>query len=196
MNYRRGLQRVYAVLTVVWVAVMLFALPAYRLRFWDAPIDYDALAAKYGAIDDSYATRVKDTKAMAVPPPTGYVLDHSKAWYEAREKQTGWARTDDYSTSRQPPPLPKGAVPLPPDAAAPPAAPIDYGSHSVLVDSGSDQLRIVKSDPLPAPPFSESRMGKATWLTGVLFLPPIFGYTAIFLVIPWIYRGFRPVKQI
>jgi hypothetical protein len=34
MNYRRGFQRVYAVLTVVWViAVLLFA-PSQRLRFW------------------------------------------------------------------------------------------------------------------------------------------------------------------
>jgi hypothetical protein len=108
MNYRRGFQRIYALLTVGWVAALLFALPPYRLIFWEPPIDYDALAITAGATDDSYATRVRDTKAMAVPPPPGYVLDHSKAWYEAREKQTGWASTDDYSTSKQSPPGPLG----------------------------------------------------------------------------------------
>lgn len=107
MNYRRGFQRIYAVLTVGWIATSLFALPPYRLRFWGPPIDYDPLAIKAGAIDDSYATRVRDTKAMAVPPP-GYILDHSKAWYEAREKQAGWASTDDYSTSKQSPLGPLG----------------------------------------------------------------------------------------
>jgi hypothetical protein len=33
MNYRRGLQRIYAVLTVAWIAGALFVLPAERLNF-------------------------------------------------------------------------------------------------------------------------------------------------------------------
>ena len=34
MNYRRGFQRLYAVFTLAWVVVLLFALPADRLKFW------------------------------------------------------------------------------------------------------------------------------------------------------------------
>ncbi|MGD1093014.1 MAG: hypothetical protein ABSB35_13610 [Bryobacteraceae bacterium] len=34
MNYRRGFQRVYAVVTVVWVVSVLLFAPSERLRFW------------------------------------------------------------------------------------------------------------------------------------------------------------------
>lgn len=151
MNYRRGFQRVYTVLTVAWIGVYLFALPAERLRFWQAPIDYDALPLEYG-VDDSYAARARDTMAMPTPPPAGYVLDHSRAWYEAREKANqGWSSTDDYAVSKQSPP---------------------------------------KSN------FTETRIGKTLWLASLLFAPPLIGYVAIFLVIPWIFRGFKAGTQI
>ena len=44
MNFRRGFQRVYAVLTVAWIGILLFALPSHRLKFWIPDIDYDAMA--------------------------------------------------------------------------------------------------------------------------------------------------------
>ena len=34
MNYRHGFQRVYAVLTVVWIMAVLVFAPSQRLRFW------------------------------------------------------------------------------------------------------------------------------------------------------------------
>ena len=34
MNYRRGFQRVFAVVTVVWVVAVLLFAPSERLRFW------------------------------------------------------------------------------------------------------------------------------------------------------------------
>ena len=34
MTYRRGFHRLYAVLTVVWIASALIALPSSRLKFW------------------------------------------------------------------------------------------------------------------------------------------------------------------
>jgi hypothetical protein len=37
-----------------------------------------------------------------------------------------------------------------------------------------------------------SRSQKALWLAGVLFAPPVLGYVAGFLMVPWVYRGFRP----
>jgi hypothetical protein len=39
MNYRRGLQRVYAVLTVVWIAAVLFVIPPDRLRVWSGELE-------------------------------------------------------------------------------------------------------------------------------------------------------------
>jgi hypothetical protein len=47
-----------------------------------------------------------------------------------------------------------------------------------------------KSDNRPEP--LSPRPGQALWLAGVLFVPPMLGYATIFLLIPWIYRGFRP----
>ena len=45
MNYRRGLQRVSAVLAIAWVAGVLFALPADRVRFWRKWDVFDEAAA-------------------------------------------------------------------------------------------------------------------------------------------------------
>jgi hypothetical protein len=73
MSFRRGFQRVYAVLTIAWIACVLFLLPSDRLTFWDAP-------------DDSYAARVRDTKNLENPPPQGAVLDHSNAWHEEKRR--------------------------------------------------------------------------------------------------------------
>jgi hypothetical protein len=101
MNFRRGFQRVYAVLTVAWVGVMLFVIPSHRLRFWTPDTDYDALLP---------------------PPPPGYTIISS-------------------------PDSPK------------------------ITGAG--------------------RVEKSVWLFEVMALPPIAGYLLIFLVAPWIYRGFQ-----
>ena len=37
MNYRRGLQRLYAALTVAWVSAMLLTLPPDRIKAWSVP---------------------------------------------------------------------------------------------------------------------------------------------------------------
>ena len=34
MNYRRGFQRLYAVITVAWIGGVLLATPVDRLKFW------------------------------------------------------------------------------------------------------------------------------------------------------------------
>jgi hypothetical protein len=43
------------------------------------------------------------------------------------------------------------------------------------------------------PGFAESRTGKSLWLSGVLFGPPIVGYLVLFGLVPWIFRGFKPI---
>src|SRR5208283_55834 len=45
-------------------------------------------------------------------------------------------------------------------------------------------------------PDSTSRTQRTMWLASALFGPPALGYAAIFFVIPWVCRGFRPVLQI
>ena len=115
MNYRRGSQRLYVVMTGAWIGLLLLALPSYRVRFWVAPIDY----GKYGV----------------VTTPTG-------DWFKDN--------------------APKSIVTQNPDSFEP--------------------------DP---PTISDSRVGKALWLLVVTLGPPAMGYIVVFVVVPWIFRGFR-----
>jgi hypothetical protein len=59
MNYRRGLQRVYAVLTVVWVVVVV----AVSLRNWSEPNDWVTIKDEYGGVPTSPPGK------KFVPPP-------------------------------------------------------------------------------------------------------------------------------
>lgn len=51
MNYRRGFQRIYAVLTVAWVAGVLLILPANRVNFWRKWDIWDQVAALPCTVD-------------------------------------------------------------------------------------------------------------------------------------------------
>ena len=75
MTYRRGFQRLYAVLVLIWVCVLLFALPTYRLRFWMVPKEAYILLTReqyQAAIDagftpDEILANEKIRKASNVP---------------------------------------------------------------------------------------------------------------------------------
>lgn len=41
----------------------------------------------------------------------------------------------------------------------------------------------------------ESRLLRFFWLFCLLVLPPVLGYAALFLLVPWIVRGFKPLKR-
>jgi hypothetical protein len=41
-----------------------------------------------------------------------------------------------------------------------------------------------------------TRTVRTLWLAGILLMPPAVGYGVFFIVVPWIYRGFKPAKQI
>lgn len=127
MNYRRGFQRVYAVLTVVWIAASLIALPAHRLRFWEAP-------------------SLEGEKIQFEPLPGGMTIDELARKHGSTVEPAGGTTPDSF----------------------------------------------VQDEPT----FTRTCIGKSLWLAGLLFLPPLAGYATIFLVIPWIYRGFRLGTQI
>jgi hypothetical protein len=46
MEYGRGLQRIYAVLTVAWIATILAVVPSYRLKFWSIQIPQGVLTVQ------------------------------------------------------------------------------------------------------------------------------------------------------
>jgi hypothetical protein len=80
MNYRRGLQRVYLVCSVLWVVVIMV------LAVRDSPrtVDYDALAKKYGAIDAPSNTAPTEKNWVAVSESKCYcdlfIDDSSWSW--------------------------------------------------------------------------------------------------------------------
>jgi len=116
MNYRRGGQRLYAVLAAVWIAVFLVNVPNYRLRFWEP-----------------------------------------------------WSNTDEQASK-----------------------PTDVAPDSFVADSTTPgkaaPLVIIKSEPLP---LADRPLGGFLWLAEWALLPPVFGYVLFFLVVPWVYRGFK-----
>jgi len=62
-------------------------------------------------------------------------------------------------------------------------------------DQTKKPLRVVSSYYATDATPPESRMRKALWLAGVLIAPPATGYVLLFFLIPWIYRGFKPARQ-
>ena len=141
MNYRRGFQRVYAVLAVAWVVGLLFVLPADRLNFWSAQPNETTIHGPWEAYSKGAASAA--------------TTDLSKY---------GTVTSNELDLSKYGP-----------------------GKYRVTTDSGVYEVTVGAA----AASDASSRSQRALWLSGVLLLPPGFGYLAIFLVIPWIYRGFR-----
>jgi len=168
MNYRVGFQRLYAVLTVAWIALVLLTAPAARLKFWNAdPIDWAVVSP-----DQAFTPPPLDSdqgRALQLPPPPqGYLLDSPVR--HSRDAKPGGLVADK------------------------PGAP--SGSEFGGVPVGAEQQRvaaplgITRSEPLSAT--RNPRWTKIRWLAGMLFLPPVIGYVLLFHVLRWVYRGFRP----
>jgi len=62
MNYRRGLQRFYALLTVAWIVVVFVLAVRHRPK----TVAYEVLPAKYGATDPPTVIELKDLKPADV----------------------------------------------------------------------------------------------------------------------------------
>src|ERR1700681_3639713 len=179
MNPQRGLRRLYAVLTFAWIIALLVILPSYRWRFWVAPID------------DSYATRVKESKAMG-SLPAGYILNHTLEWTKQHqiEEQALDAAIKRYGgtpANVQPPidydalastPNRFGDMPVDPVRVSPTTG--DRWQQAAQ----DDAWKIWKEEDHSQPP--PLRVQKGLWLATAFFGPPTVGYALVFLVIPWI----------
>ncbi len=128
MNYRRGFQRIYAVLTVAWIVAVLLILPPDRWNFWRTWDAFDELEL-HPCVGPCSAEELKQ-------PWIAAILDR-----EARLAiQPKWKTFGEYITL---------SVPV------------------------------------------ESRVQRFLWLFGLLVLPPAMGYAVLFLLAPWIFRGFK-----
>jgi len=207
MNYRRGFQRLYAVIAATWVVVLLLVLPSGRLRFWNACPGQnswgDCPVADYlpPLLTDADIDR-PDAKEVSHLPPGWKPEDAGKPkpdlWEEARKAfQRGerpWEIWENHSNI--PPPPPGFTL----DAATPTlvqAPDGDFFRFPASMKTPDIESAMRKLYPSHSPILYRIKpVGKAFfWLAGVLFGPPLFGYAALFFLIPWIYRGFRPPPE-
>jgi|SRR5579863_7411808 len=130
MNYRRGFQRAYAVLVVMWVATVLYVLPGERLKFWQRASD--SFVPDYEGPNNSGVDNV-----IEIPAPS------------RNERQFKFTMTD--------------------------------GKTYIVTTEDA---------------ITERPIGKVAWLAAWLLAPPIFAYGVLFIVLPWVFRGFHPAKQI
>jgi hypothetical protein len=173
MNWRAGFQRVYAVLSVVWIAVVLLAAPTARLKFWATEIDYDALAQQ---------ARSGRYRAEDIELPPGAKLTDPGEWLKKHATDSQVSPAPQRKAEWKPPPQ---DVFTDIDIAA-------HDSQASRVSTPQSKLSIVKSEPLP---ITESRLSKIRWLSAMLFLPPVVGYILLFHVFRWVYRGFKPLAK-
>ena len=129
MNYRRGLQRIYAVLAIMWVATLLYVLPSERLKFWQRTSG--SLAPVYEGPNASGVANVIEIPASS-----------------RDERQYKFTMTDG----------------------------------KIYVVTTEDAI-------------AERPIGKFAWLVAWLFAPLICTYGLLFIVFPWVFRGFRPAKH-
>jgi len=120
MNYRRGLQRVYAVLSATWAIAVLFAVLSGHWQPWER-------------------FQIAETEIA----PTSVEFDPS----ELR--------------------------PVP-----------DVSPEEFLKQNPRKTAKL--ADILPDP----STWRRIAWTASAASLPPIVGYSILFLVFPWVYRGF------
>lgn len=183
MNYRRGLQRLYAVLTVAWIATLLFILPSDRVNFWVA----DHLVASSATIRG----KTLDLSQMSDGQLQAYkeMLEKRGSGGTASE-----SRTKRISTKGKTFIVPGDAAQSEIQRIAGPGVAWTEVPNDVWQDvAKNDDWKIWaegdRSEPL------SPRPQRALWLAAVLFAPPLLGYATIFLLIPWIYRGFRPATR-
>jgi len=182
MNLRRGLQRVYIVLATTWVVAALIVVPSDRLRFWSAPDpNSSATAGASSVAGDEFS------QYMVIGRPDSFVPDSlfSSKVNEARQK--GLSDSEILAFVEQHPGV-AGCIVVGDVNEHPAGTPSQPRSKfgGIPVDNG------VNEHPAGTP----SQPVRAAWLFGVLLALPLAGYAVLFLVVPWVYRGFKPGTRV
>jgi hypothetical protein len=174
MNYRRGFQRLYAVLTVAWAAVVCFAYQWTAQPKADGGDRFTQNAPPKSALGDFSAERMEFPPGMKpltqpksalgdvlVESPPGTLLCDIDATIDGKRVRV---RAD----------IPVGSTPA----------------------QIRDALRAyMKADP----GWDKAGWGNATMRyvkeISIAVLPPAFGYLMLFQVVPWIWQGFKPATH-
>jgi hypothetical protein len=103
MNYRAGFQRLYALLTAAWIALVLLIAPADRLKFWstDVTVSPSEVQPVPGATSPGMKGRVSEQSAkssMSAAPSIDYdaLAKQNGATSSLAPKQTKGAKTNEF----------------------------------------------------------------------------------------------------
>jgi hypothetical protein len=192
MNYRRGFQRIYAVLTVAWVAGILLLLPTDRLDFWrevrtNIPKATDKVQIQMPPGCDSLHRLVVEEWVAA--HPNANQDEFLKEQQAPRKNGSNFTAADCHDAF------------APCWDQSPASRPDDKCSELEIFKRVEEKLVEANENHLAKPTWIyehltlavpiESRLQRFLCLLSLLLLPPALGYAAFFYVAPWVFRGFK-----
>lgn len=193
MNYHRGLQRLYAMLTVVWFAIVLLTTPADRFDFW-----------KNRSVGTATPVVTSVTWSGEQNQEIDFIV-HGKNFQQGcfaliaiYSPESGWRYLDSLQPRETHPNLLRlhyRSVPVAedlvlvenPGGLMSQPTPFVVAAEQPEQDNLFQNLTRAVDDDVPGQGF--------LWFVLCLLLPPALGYAALFVLIPWIFRGFKSPKQ-
>jgi hypothetical protein len=173
LNYRKGFTRLYVVLAVGWITTVLIALPSYRIRFWEKTIDYDALAQQARDRNPVDPIDAIAAKYGGVDSPADLQT------FDVEGARRAGASDDDILKH------------LTQTRGFDVQGALKAGATKQGIITHLSTVRPKPTDSRSSGIPEESRLGKLLYLLSLLFGPPVGAYLCCFLVVPWIFRGFR-----
>ena len=163
MNYRTGFQRIYAVLSVVWIAAALVVVPTERIKFWDAPsADTTATLESIGRLvkqnfpgsyddmsDSELGARIKKKYPnwKEENPYSKYRGRMDKPFDPSKLVDVSESEAKQSDTFKPPPPIPDA------DQSAPPSAAEKWAKNADPQPKAGPWEKYRKQIPPPSPGF-------------------------------------------
>jgi hypothetical protein len=194
MNYRRGFQRIYAVLTVAWAATVMLLLPADRVNFGrqqntaahEAPVVESVTWTGERTQEIDFRIRGRNFQPGCLVLIAQYtqaggwkyrasLQPHETTAHELIVRYAGLPANEDMAVVENP------------DERMSRAVPFLIAAEQPKWESFYEHITLA----VPV----DSRIERFLCLLGLLMLPPAFGYAVLFYFAPWIFRGFKATEQ-
>jgi hypothetical protein len=96
LNYRRGFQRIYTLLSLAWVLAAIWVIRPDQASFWSEP-DYDALIKKYGGVIEVAPSQVKPLSA----PDYSAIAEQVRKESREKAERGPWEKYANQAPARQ-----------------------------------------------------------------------------------------------
>lgn len=180
MNYRRGLQRFYAVLAFCWVAFILIAIPSGQFEI--SPLDdYRRAVEQTGAPNwDDIAKESGGTISSSAPKQATTLKQQD--WFDANAPGAKASiRALPIDLAKNIPTFDEFVSSRAPQIAAPTELKtrVEKPAYAVLDTRRHDRAA------------RDYTVAAWSWAVGLATIPTALVYLLLFVVAPWVYRGFR-----